>query len=628
MSEKKEISGYNGKILHIDLSSKKIEIETPNSTFYRTYIGGSLLGTYYVYKETPPKIDALSPENVLVFAPSVITGAAVAGLSRFNVTAKSPLTGAIGDAQCGGGWGPMLKNAGFDAIVIKGKADSPVFIMIEQDKVEIRDANKIWGLETGDAEEILKTDLGKRFEIVQIGPAGEDLVRFACITGGLSHYAGRTGMGAVMGSKNLKAIAVLGKRSYSYADEEAVKNYGKKGLENLKNSQFYQDFQKHGTPLVVEVNNKKGNIVTRNYRSGHFENVENIFSDKYGEKILKKNDTCWACPVRCKRVVEQTEPYQIDSRYGGPEFESIVMLGPNLGIDDISFIGKANEVCNKFGLDTISTGGMISFAMECLETGIISKADLDGIELKFDSTFGVLEMIEKIATRTGVGDLLADGPQIVIEKWGKDSAKYAMHSKNQLFPAHMPRIKKGLGLIYAVNPFGADHMSCEHDWIATEDADVARGLGITEFTGHDDLDIIKVKAMMQSQFYFGLMDTLTVCAFVWGPGCLFEYKDIVDLVNQITGWNTTLYELMKIGERRVNLMKAYNIREGLTREDDKIPARLNEALPEGLGKGKKIDAANFDQAITDYYTLMGWDPSTGEPSEGKLTDIGLGWLIV
>ena len=624
----KKIFGYNGKILKVDLSREKIEFEEKNPGFYRTYLGGGLLGAYYVFNETPSGVDPLSKRNVIVFAPSIATGAAVAGASRFNVSAKSPLTNLIGDSQCGGDWGPKLKHAGFDAVVITGGALSPVYLWIDQGHAEIRDASHLWGKVTGEVKKLICEELGDDgIEIVQIGPGGENLVRFAGITGGLRHFAGRTGMGAVMGSKNLKAIAVRGKRSYDFSDEAGIKEKAKKAVMAFKESEGLQRFHKHGTASLVMVNKGLGNLVTRNFQFGDFEEAEELSSDKMIATNLKGTDTCWACPIGCKRVIEQGAPYPVEPQYGGPEFETLIMLGSNLGIGDLAVVSKASEICNKNTLDTISTGAMIGLAMECFEKGIITKKDTEGMPLSFGDGDAALKLLDMIINRRGIGDILADGPRRAISEWGEEVEALAVHTKNQPCPAHDPRVKQSQALMYAVNPFGADHMSSEHDWIATKDGEEARALGITEFTTYESLDVTKVKGTMLSQYYYSLLDTLTLCAFPWGLGSIFNPRDIEEFVQALTGWQMTFWELMKAGERRVNLMRAFNAREGLKRDDDKLPPRLFEPISRGVSEGKKIDKAAFEDRLSEYYAMMNWDPESGNPSRGKLFELGLGWVL-
>lgn len=627
MTDDKKPTGYNGRILKVDLTRGEMNVEEPDEGFYRTYLGGGLLGTYYVFRETKPGVDALAPDNVLVFAPSVVSGAPVMGASRFNVTAKSPLTGAIGDTQCGGNWGAKLKHSGFDAVVIKGKSPRPVYLWIDQGKAEIRNAAHLWGKTTGEAQALIHQELGdKTIEVAQIGPAGENLVRFACVTGGLSHFAGRTGMGAVMGAKNLKAVAVRGKRPYTFSDEQAVKALARKGVNGFKASEGLQAFHEHGTSIVVMSNRDKGNVVTHNFQAGDFEGLEGITGQRMTETILKGTGTCWGCPIACKREVELDAPYHIDPRYGGPEFEAVIMLGSNLGIGNLPAVAKASELCNKYTMDCISAGGVIAFAMECFERGILNKEDTSGLELRFGNEEATLRMLEMIAFRQGIGNVLAEGPERAARIFGKGSEAFAVHTKNQAFPAHMPRVKPGQALIYAINPYGADHMSSEHDWIAVFDSDISRGLGITEFTEMDSLDRTKTKATMLSQFYYSLMDTLTVCHFPWGPGAVYSYDDLVELVRCVTGWSVNFWELMRAGERRVQLMKAFNTREGVSPERDVLPRRMYEPIKGGVGDGRRIDPKQFEQARAAYYEMMNWDPQSGQVLPGRLLELGLDWV--
>ncbi len=628
MADDETAHGYNGKILHADLSTGTLDVEEPSPGFYRTYLGGGLLGSYYVFKETPPGIDALSPENVLVFAPSVVTGAPVMGASRFNVSAKSPLTGAIGDAQCGGDWGARLKHSGFDAVVVKGRSPEPVYLSIDGGKAEIRGASHLWGKTTGDAQALIRQELGgARVEVAQIGPAGENLVRFACITGGLSHFAGRTGLGAVMGSKNLKAIAVRGRKTYGFSREEALRDLARRGVASFRASEGLRAFSEHGTALLVSGNRAKGNIATHNFREGDLAGLEALYGEKMSATILTGRDTCWACPIRCKRVVETDAPYRIEGQYGGPEFETIVTLGPNLGIADLDVVAKASETCNKYGMDTISAGGVIALAMECAERGLIDGEAAPGLALRFGSTETLLGLLEMIARREGIGAVLADGPQRAASVWGGGCEELAIATKNQPFAAHMPQIKPSMALMYAVSPSGPDHMACEHDWIGASDNDLSRGLGITDLTDLESLDRAKVKATMLSQLFYSAMDTLTVCHFVWGPGAVYTYEELSELVRHVTGWSLSFWELMRAGERRVTLMKAFNAREGLGVESDTLPARMFEPLQGGTRDGARVDGDRFPAARSEYYEVMGWDKETGVPSPGKLMDLGLDWVI-
>jgi aldehyde:ferredoxin oxidoreductase len=640
MEEQPQVYGYNGRILLVDLTSGTFSVEEPDPGFYRTYLGGGLLGTYYVYRDMPAGADALSPQNVLVFAPSVTTGAGVVGVSRFAVVGKSPLTGAIGESQCGGSFGPRLKHAGFDAVVVSGRAADSVYLLIDAGGAELHDAAHLRGKLTAEAEALIREELDdRRVEVAQCGPAGENLVRYACVVGGLTHFAGRTGMGAVMGSKNLRAVAVRGARAYAHADEEAVKALAQRGSEGLRGSDGLLAFQKHGTSLGVEPNAGLGNTVTRNFQEGAFEEVANLAAERMTESILKSNETCWGCPIRCKRVVEATGPVPLDPTYGGPEFEALMMLGSNLGLGDLVMVAKANELCNAYGLDCISTGAMVGFAMECAERGLVPAGGgaaiggaaaagtvADRVPL-FGDGHGALRLIESIALRRGVGDVLADGYPRATAAWGDACAALAVEVKGQPFPAHMVRVKRSQALAYAVSPIGADHMATEHDWLATKDGDVPRGMGVTEFTEYTALDGAKARATAHSQMYYSLMDTLTLCMFPWGPGSLMGHREMEDLVHATTGWRMTFFELMKAGERRINLMRAFNAREGFDRRHDRLPSRAFEPLRGGPADGNRIDPVAFEAALDAYYAVMGWDPATGAPGAGTLAELGIAAFV-
>ncbi len=624
------MKGACGKILHVDLSRGKFSVEVPEEAFYRKYMGGSAVGAYYALKMTEPGIDAFDPGNVLVFAASVTTGTPISGSSRFNVTAKSPLTGGLGDSQGGGFWGTELKYAGFDAVVITGRATKPVALWIHDGEYELVDAERAWGLETGAAQEAIRAKVGDaKARVAVIGPAGERLVRFACITNELKHYNGRNGMGAVMGSKNLKAIAVRGTLAPEFADLEGIMKMARDGAKRSVDHPHTKSLREHGTARGVANNQVLGGLPTRNWTSGVFEGYEKITGTTMTETILKSNGACWACAVRCKRVVEAKEPYELDPEYGGPEYETVAALGSYLGIDDLPAVAKAAELCNRYGIDTISAGGTIAFAMECFEKGILSKDDVGGLDLRFGSAEALIEAIKLIAGRKGLGDLLAEGAYRAAAKIGKGAEKLAVCCKKQEFPAHMPRIKGSLALAYAVNPFGADHMSSNHDGSLSADplSEAIRSFGFEKTEPMKDLDFEKAKLVAYTQRFYSVLDTLDLCMFCFGINILFSPGDVVSLVNMSTGWDVNHWELMKLGERRINMLRAFNFREGFTKEDDSLPARAFEPLKGGPSDGNRIDERQFDEARRSYYELMGWDPKTGKPPVSKLMELGLDWLV-
>ncbi|HHX50639.1 MAG TPA: aldehyde ferredoxin oxidoreductase family protein [Clostridia bacterium] len=622
--------GYCGKILHVNLSTGEFHIEEPDEKFYRLYLGGSCMGSYYVSKLMKPGVDAFDPENVLVFATSPVIGAPISGASRFNVTAKSPLTGGMGDSQAGGYWGPELKMAGFDALVITGRAPAPVYLYVNDGEYRLVDGSHLWGKTTGEAWQMIRDELADdKVRIVLIGQAGENLVRFACITNELKHFAGRNGMGAVMGSKNLKAVAVRGTQRLEFHDPEKIKELAKYGIKQIKENPMVAGLQEFGTAGGVFFTHMSGALPTRNWQTGVFEKAADISAEKMNETVLISNGTCRGCAVRCKRVVGAEKPYKIDPMYGGPEYESVGALGSLLEVGDLPGVCKANELCNKYGLDTISAGGTIAFAMECFENGIITPEDTDGIELNFGNVDALLKMIEMISFRKGIGDLLAEGSGRASRKLGSDAEKYAIQTKNQEFPMHMPRAKASLALAYACVPFGADHESSAQDpgIVAEPLGENIKGLGLSETADMHVLNFEKVKLWTYSQRIYGLLDTLDLCHFCFGyyPP-VFEINHIYELLNAVTGWQTNMWELMLVGERRINLMRSFNYREGFSEKDDILPERLFEPLPEGPTAGQKIVREEFFRAREEYYRMAGWDPKTGRPSLIKLKELGLHWI--
>ncbi|MBC7190347.1 aldehyde ferredoxin oxidoreductase family protein [Candidatus Aerophobetes bacterium] len=624
--------GYNGKILKVNLTEKKVEIEEPDEYFYRTYMGGSCLGAYYLLKEMAPGTDPFSPESIIVFAGSVVTGAPAAGFARSGIIFKSPLTGAIADTQAAGYFGPELKFAGFDAIVIRGKSEKPVYLWVHDEKAEIRDASHLWGKTTGEAQEAIRKELGDdRIICALIGPAGENLVRYACVVNNLKHAWGRLGAGAVMGSKNLKAIAVRGHKKIELKDKETflslARHFSSKFMEESPDNRGLHDF---GTAQYVIPQNEDGQLPTRNFQTGYFEEAENLSGQKMAQTILLKNEACYACPVRCKRVVKADTPYEVDPEYGGPEYETICMLGSDCGVGDLVAVCKANELCNKFGLDTISTGANIAFAMECYEKGILTKEDTGGIDLKFGNADALLKMVEMIAKREGLGDILAEGVKRASQKIGKGSEKFALHVKGEEWPAHEPRVKGHLALMYTLSPMGADHVQAEHDGAFTPGADPffaerVKPLGILEPLELSSIDHKKVRRFFYFQSVFGIMDTLTLCLFAFAPVRYFTLPELVQLVKAVTGWETSLWELMKVGERKVAMFKAFNAREGFTKKDDWLPDRAFEGLLSGPRKGQKLDREKLKEAVDLYYQMAGWNED-GVPTKGRLAELDLWWV--
>ena len=624
--------GYIGKVLHVDLTSSKIEVEEPPESFYRAYMGASGMGLHYVLHKMPAGVEPLSPENVLVISVGVLTGAPISGLSRVLVNAKSPLTGAIGDSAGGGNWAAELKFAGYDAIVITGKAPKPVYLWIHDGEFELRDASHLWGKVTGEAEATIREELGdQRIHVLQIGPAGEKLARIACIINMCTRACGRTGMGAVMGSKNLKAVAVRGHGRPELHDQDKVRELARWGRDNFESSGVYATGV-HGTGAGIDALQEIGGLPTRNWSSGVFEGWEKIWSQTMTKTILKERDTCYACIVRCKRVVEIKEPYEVDPLYGGPEYETLATMGSFCGVDDLAAIAKANEFCNKYGLDTISCGATVAFAMDCFEQGILTTEDTGGIELRFGNAKAMVQTVEMIAKREGLGDLLAEGSFRAAKKIGRGAENLAVHCKGQEFPAHVPQAKRSMALMFAVNPFGADHVSSDHDpayepGAGEESLGRLSELGLNSPVHRHDFSAEKVRYALKTEYAYSLLDCLGTCCFVWGPSWqLYDMNQVVEAVQAITGWRTSLYELMLVGARRLNMMRAFNAREGFTSANDVLPYKmLNVPLKGGDTDGISISEENFLAARKLYYQMAGWDEE-GVPTPGKLAELNLEWV--
>ncbi|MGD9147051.1 MAG: aldehyde ferredoxin oxidoreductase family protein [Anaerolineae bacterium] len=623
--------GYNGKILHVDLTTGNLKVEEPGEAFFRRYMGGSALGTHYALKLIPAGADPLGPDNVLVLSLGVTTGAAVSGQSRVTATAKSPLSGAIGDAQAGGFWPAEAKGAGFDAYVITGRAEKPVYLWVQDGEAELRDASHLWGKITGEVQASLEEELGDtKIEVLQVGPAGELGVRYAAIMNMSNRANGRSGMGAVMGSKNLKAIAVRGHDRPEVADQKALSALARWGAKNFPDSDVF-GMGTHGTAETLAFQHEAGGLPTRNWASGVFEGHEPIDGETMTDTILKERDTCYACVVRCKRVVEtEWQGVKVEPFYGGPEYETLATFGSYCGVNDLAAISYANQVCNQYGLDTISCGATIGFAMDCFEQGLITVEDTGGFELRFGNAAAMTQMVDQIARREGFGDLLAEGTLRAAQRIGNGAEALAVVVKGHDLPAHMPEVKRSLALVYAVNPFGADHQSSEHDGSYEGDyeyyAERMASLDLLDPQQEGSLEAEKIRYAYYTQCLYSLMDSINVCQFVYGPAWqLYSPNQLLDMARAVTGWDLSLWELMKVGERRLNLMRAFNAREGFTRADDVLPPKLSKPKVGGPTDGALIDPAELEKAKDTYYAMCGWD-NEGIPTRGKLEELGIGWV--
>jgi len=634
--------GYNGKILRLDLSKKKSDIEEKGDSFYRRYLGGRGIAAYYLLKELKPGVDPLAPENMLVFASSVISGAPLPGSSRYTVSAKSPLTNTYGEAEAGGFWGPELKFAGYDAIVFSGKSSDPVYLSIVDGEAELRDAGKIWGKTTGESQDFIRDELrDKSVRVATIGPAGENLVRFACILNELNRANGRGGMGAVMGSKNLKAVAVRGHSKMRLRSPEKIAAISRYFAENYMKNLEGRQLHDYGTPGYFLPNQEAGMLPTRNFQEAVIEGAENLSGERMKEEIVVRAEGCYSCPQSCKKAVAFEKPYKVEARYGGPEYETLAALGSCCGITDLHAVAKGNELCNKYGVDTMSAGVVVSFAMECYQRGLLAREDFEGVDMKFGNAQAMLDAIERIAFRKGYGNLLAEGVMRVAQKIGKGSEKYAMHVKGMELPMHEVRGKVGCALAFAVAPQGADHLQHEHDGVFdpslagydAKDKEAASyfitqsgALGISEPVPSLDFGPRKVRLFTYLQHWWSLFNMLGLCIFAYIPVRSLKASHVVEMTSAATGWETSLWELMKAGERGTTMTRVFNLREGFGRKDDCIPERFYEPIPNGPLKGAKVNKNEFQNALSLYYEMMGWNTDNGAPTRGKLEELELGWV--
>jgi aldehyde:ferredoxin oxidoreductase len=584
--------GYWSRILHVNLSDRTTWIEEAGDAFFRRYTGGRGLIAHQLLAHVPKGADPLGPDNVLVFAPGVVTGAPVPGAGRHSVGAKSPLTGGFGESESGGFWGAELKRAGWDGLVVHSVSAAPVYLWINDGAVEFRDAGALWGRVTGQVEEAILEELGDpRVRVAQIGPAGEHLVRFACIANDLNEVAGRTGMGAVMGSKRLKAIAVRGHTPVRVADPKGLNAIAKWVSSTME--QNHRSYHELGTGAAMQGKNLEGGMPTLNYRLGSFEHVAKVDAPAIKEHVRVRMTACFACSVRCKKVVHvereedaarrasETEyqgktrvafdplgRYRVDPRYGGPEYESLAALGVNLGVDDLVAICKSNEQCNALGMDTISLGATLAWAMECFEKGLLTLDDTGGIPLRFHDGDAVVALVEMIAYRRGVGDLLAEGSRRASRRIGRGSDAFLTTIKGMEMAMHDPRHMPIMRASYMLAPTGGDHM---------------------RQTGNRN----------------GLRNHVGLCHFL-----AFDDAQALEILRATTGWDVTPEELVTAVHRGLTLARLFNLREGFTRADDRLPARFSDPLPRHPG----LSAEQQAKIVTDYYVEQGWDPETGAPT--------------
>jgi aldehyde:ferredoxin oxidoreductase len=610
--------GLNGKILRVNLTAKSHSVDELSEDFYRCYGGGRGIIITTLLREVPAGIDSFGPENKIIFALGLLTGNFLPGSGRNSIGAKSPLTGKLGEAEAGGFWGAELRRSGYDAIIVEGASSSPVYLWIDNGAVEIRDASHLWGLEVADVDSELKMELGDKVRTAVIGPGGEKMIRFACIANDVTHVAGRTGLGAVMGSKKLKGVAVRGGNQPKLADKEKILELARWMGKNFKEKA--SSHHRIGTGAAIVNYESTGNLPIRNFKGGRLTDVE-LISPQHMFKMgyVKKRETCYACPVRCKRMVTLEGSWSVDIRYSGPEYETLAALGSNCGVTCVEALIKANEICARHGIDTISTGVAISFAMECYEQRILTKSDTDDLELTFGNASALVEMVERIALRKGLGEILAEGVQRAADVIGRGSAKYAMHVKGLEIPMHDPRYKQGMGLHYSVHATGADHCSGIQDDLVIKALPKLSGINEDGTLTTNEMSARKARLLYEAGIWRHLPNYLGLCIFLpW------SHQQICDAVNAVTGWKTSLSELAEIAERGLALARIFMFREGFSSGEDALPARFFESPSEGPLRDVVVDPIKLKAAQKSYFEILGWNES-GLPTHERLATLGIEW---
>ena len=613
-------NAYMGKLLRVDLSNGTITEEALREEWLPQFIGGAGLATRYLYDEVPKGIDPLGDKNKLIFMTGPLTGTASASAARYSVVAKSPLTGIWGHGNSGGSFGPALKRSGYDGIIIQGISSHPVYLKIIDGEPELCDAAMLWGKIVPETEDIIQRTSESKLTVASIGPGGENLVRFAAIMNNKHRAAGRCGLGAVMGAKRLKAVACGGKKGIGLADKRSFREIAKMQIDLLDESMLKVGFEAFGTNMVSDMVNARGGYPTHNWQHGVFEDIEQVNSEALTEKVFVKGVNCFACPISCGRGTEIREGQWSGKSGEGPEYETTNTLGAQCGVSDMNAITMANYMCNEYGLDTISAGSTIAFAMECYEKGILTKEQTGGVEFSFGDNELVVNLIEKIAKRQGVGDLLAEGSKAMSEKLGQGSAHFAMHVKGLELPAYDPRAAKITGLGYVTANRGGDHITAyvqgptfiDAPFLLVEDSTIE-----DPFTANP----AEAKVVIDLENALTMFDCIGACKFM---GILLPAEDYVQLISHATGWDFKVADFRKCGERIYNLMRAFCVREGIDRLADTLPGRLmQDPLPEGPAEGMVIDKDTLEMLKSAYYELRGWDKESGKPTAEKLAELDL-----
>ncbi|MFQ5711662.1 MAG: aldehyde ferredoxin oxidoreductase family protein [Candidatus Geothermarchaeales archaeon] len=615
------VGAYLGKFLRVDLSEGKTREETFDLDLARKLLGSVGIAAKIMLEEVGPEVEPLDPENRLIMATGLLMGTPTPTANKTVVISRSPLTNIWGDAIFSGRCGIELKRAGYDGVIVQGRSERPVYLWIHDGTTEIKNAGNIWGMHTFDAFDAIREELGeKTARIAGIGPAGEKLVRMACILSDDGRAAGRAGLGAVMGSKNLKALAAKGTAKIELENKDEFMRIRKEALKNISENPGTKSMHSYGTSGGVAAHEEAGNLPIRNWTKGKLPGVDKITGKYMAETgMLISTKACHGCPIGCGRYVEVKEgPYKMKGY--GPEYETVGGLGSYCWNTNLASISKANDICNRYGIDTISTGGAIAFAMECYENGLITKEDTGGIDLTWGNPEAVVKMASLIGKKEGFGAILGEGVKAAAEKLGKGSERFAIHVKGLELPAHNPYKYKSLGLNYATGNRGACHNRGSPSY-------PARGLLSPEVGLNEKLDPLTIEGKARvtkiHQDLCAVVDALGICKFAIFF-CGMSLTQVGGMFNAATGWNLTWDDLLQAGERIWYLERAFNVRMGVTRKDDTLPERfLEEPVPDGAVKGEIVD---LEPMLNEYYELREFD-ETGRPKAEKLRKIGLDYVV-
>lgn len=612
------MKGYMNRLLYVDLSESRIEKRDIDIEDLKKYVGGSGLATKILYEETDKDTNPLGPENLLIFMTGPFTGTSVLSSSRYTVVSKSPLTGIFGEASSGGSWAEVLKKSGFDGIIIRGKSSNPVYLWINNEKVELREADHLWGKDTFETDEILKSETDRKAVVACIGPAGEKMVPISAIVNDGIHArtAARCGLGAVMGSKNLKAVAVAGNKEVTLHNQDGLKKSIKDIAENVKTRTAA--LREFGTAGAVAASEDLGGLPVQNW--GHTGRWKGGAQKITGKTMVSSHGSgnyyCRRCIIGCGINVKINNGKYKGGKQAAPEYETLALLGSNCLIENVEAIIKANDLCNRYGLDTMSTGSVIAFAMEAFERGIISREDTEGIDLEWGNEEAFIETIHRIGENSGIGKVLGQGVRKAVELLGKDTEEFALHVKGLELAAHDPRAYNAGALNFATSSIGASHLSGFSHAFERGLASPEIGIPPSPDLSHRFKTEGKGVLTAKSQNFMGMLDSLIICKFVLFGGV--GISTLLEWYQDVTGEQMDVDEFMQIGERIFNLKRLYNANCGVSRKDDFLPSRI--MTTEKTGEGHTPNLPPIEQMLGDYYEYRGWSED-GIPTEPKLKEL-------